>query len=58
MVIAMMRRNRRMKDPSEILGESRIAARPAPKSPGVVDLAKSGDERTLNYLRRAKKRKL
>ena len=44
-------------DPSEKLGESRIAAQPKPNVPGVIDLAKL-DEQTLNYLKRAKKRRI
>ncbi len=54
----MMRRKRMTIDPSEVLGESRIAAKPRPKPPGIIDLAKTRDERTLNYLRRAKKRRI
>lgn len=53
----MMRRRRMAKDPSEVLGESRIPAKPKPKPPGIIDMAKK-NEAYYNYLKRNRNRRI
>ena len=53
----MVRRKTMITHPSHAPGETRIFVKPKPKPPGIIDLAKTRDERTINYLRRAKNRK-
>ena len=55
--IDMMRRRRLITHPSHAPSETRIAAKPKPKPPGIIDLTKH-DEAYWNYIKRSKNRKL
>ena len=54
-MIDMIGRRKLITHPSHAPSGARIFVKPKPKPPGIIDLAKTRDERTLNYLRRAKK---
>ena len=58
LTIVMTQKRRMITHPSHAPSGTRIAVKPMPKPPGIIDLAKTRDERTLNYLRRAKKRRI
>jgi len=61
MAIDMMRRRKIINyqnQPGQKLGETRISDEHRHTPPGIVDLARSRDERTVNYLKRAKKRRI
>jgi len=54
----MIRRRKLITHPSQAPSETRhVKVKAAQKMPEIIDLAKL-DQRTLNYLRRAKKRRL
>jgi len=55
----MIRRRKLITHPSQApSGTSHIKVKAVQKLPGIIDLAKTREERTLNYLRRAKKRRI
>jgi hypothetical protein len=56
--IAMIRRRKLITHPSQAPNGARIMVKPKPTLPGIIDLAKTREERTLNYLKRAKKRRI
>ncbi len=55
--IDMIRRKTLITHPSHA-PERRIAARPRPKPPGIIDLANKRDEKTISYLERSRKRRI
>ena len=55
----MIRRRKLITHPSQAPnGASHIKVKALQKMPEIIDMAKTREERTLNYLRRAKKRRI